>query len=106
MQGLGTLDRTGVVHRPATPIIGDGGDVNNVFERAGTVRLRRETPSSRTIIAGARDADAIEDIFVMRWVDGFGPGWQVTIEGRAYRVLRADEIGRRRGWRVYGRIVV
>lgn len=100
---LGTLDRVGTLYSVANSI-GDEGEVTPALTRVGDIYLRRETPSARTMIVGARDADQVEDVIVMRWVDGFGPGFMIDVEGLRYRVVRADEIGRRIGWRVYLRL--
>ncbi len=103
MTGLGTLDRSGKLYSVSNTV-GDNGNVIPTSTLVGSVFLRRETPSARTVISGARDASQLEDIFVMRWIDGVKPGFQVEVESVRYRITRIDEIGRRIGWRVYCRI--
>ncbi len=103
MIGLGTLDRSGKLYLVSNTI-GDSGNVIPTPLFIGNVFLRRETPSARTVISGARDASQLEDIFVMRWIDGVRPGFLVEVESVRYRITRIDEIGRRVGWRVYCRI--
>lgn len=101
---LGRLDRFGVLYRN-TPTIGVGGAVKASLQRVCDLAVGVQTPSSKTILAGARDAEQTETVFVCRWFDGLVCGMVFTMEGQAYRIVRRDQLGRREGWRFYGREV-
>lgn len=101
---LGRLDRQGTLYRNATSI-GVGGAVQDNLVRVCDLYVSYEAPTIRTIIAGARDAEQTETVFVCRWFDGLVTGMFFTTEGQTYRIVRRDQIGRREGWRFYGREV-
>lgn len=103
-QGLGNLDRTGKIYSIANEL-GTEGQVRPIPTLQGQIYLRREVPSARTVIAGARDAEQIEDVIVMRWFDDLRVGWEIEVESVRYRITRRDEIGRRIGWRCYCRAI-
>lgn len=88
-----------------TPVAGTGGAPRNVLTKVGTFFVGKVQVSSRTIIAGARDASETEDVFESRWFDGLANGMFMDVEGRRYRITRLDEMGRRIGWKIYARAV-
>jgi hypothetical protein len=99
---LGRLDREGVLYRN-TPTVGVGGAVKDALTRVCALAVSYEAPSSRTILAGARDAEQTETVFVCRWFEGLQVGMHFVTEGQSYRITRRDQLGRREGWRFYGR---
>ena len=99
---LSRLDRFGTLYRNA-PTIGTGGAVKSALTRLCDLYVSYEAPSSRTIIAGARDAEQTETVFLCRWFDGLTVGMVFTTEGQTYRITRRDPIGRREGWKFYGK---
>ena len=101
---LGRLDRFGTLYSD-TPTIGTGGAVKSVLTRLCDLYVSYEAPNSRTIIAGARNAEQTETVFVSRWFDGLTVGMFFTTEGQTYRIVRRDQLGRREGWKFYGREV-
>lgn len=102
---FGRLDRAGVLYRD-TPTAGVGGAVKSALTVVlSNLWVSYETPSSRTILAGARDAEQTETVFKCRWFDGLQVGMVFVTEGRTFRITRCDELGRREGWRFYGREV-
>jgi hypothetical protein len=96
------LDRFGTLYSN-TPTIGVGGAVNDALVRLCDLAVAYETPTSRTILAGARDAEQTETVFVCRWFEGLRVGMVFTTEGQSYRITRRDQLGRREAWRFYGR---
>lgn len=101
---LGTLDRTAVLYSLAN-VIGDSGEVTPTLTKVMDYPYRQENQSARTIIAGARDADQLEEVIVGRWVTDFKKSrCQLLVSGEYYRVVKADEIGRQVGLRIYLRL--
>lgn len=101
---IGTLDRTGSVYSVATTQ-GAGGAPVNVLTKLGSMYFRQETVNARTVLQSGRDAVDIEDTFICRWLPGLGPGYQINVEGSQYRIVKAQELGRREGWRIWCRSV-
>ncbi len=56
-------------------------------------------------MAGAREANLTEDVFKGRWVEELHPNMILTVDGKKYLIVRADEIGRRQGWQIYGKAI-
>lgn len=99
---LGRLDRFGVLYAN-TPTIGVGGAVKASLRRLCDLAVSYQTPSTRTILAGARDAEQTETVFVCRWFEGLQCGMVFVTEGQSYRIVRRDQLGRREGWKFYGK---
>ena len=104
MIDLGQLDRRATLST-VTQSQGVGGAVTDVYTVVGTFWLSQVTPSIKNIVIGSRSADQVESIFTSRWFDGLSTGMVFSVEGHTYRVMRLDELGRREGWRIYGRAV-
>lgn len=100
---IGTLDRTATLYS-ITSAPGAGGFPVNTLVKQGIVYVRRDKDvSASTVIAAGRDAVDIEDVFIMRYVPTLQPGYQIEVEGVMYRIIKASELGRREGLRIWCR---
>lgn len=98
------LDHSGVLYSN-TPTVGKGGAVKPALTRVCALDVAFETPSARTVIASARDAESQETVFISRWFDGFPVPATLVVEGVSYLVKRRDPVGRREWWRIYGKAI-
>lgn len=98
------LDHQGTLYSNA-PTVGKGGAVKPALTRVCDLAIGFETPSARTVIAGAREAESQETVFVSRWFDNFPVPSVLVVEGISYRVTRRDPVGRREWWRIYGKAI-
>lgn len=104
MNDLGPLDRPARLFTN-TPTVSNTGANTFAVAFAGTLNVTKVRPSTRTVIAGARDASEVEDVFRCRWFDGLGVGMLLDCDGVRYRIVKISEMGRRYGWEIYGRAV-
>lgn len=104
MINLGSLDRTGLLYS-RTPVTSASGAVAYTQTLLGRLFVSLETPRTTTILTAARDAEKTETVFLSRWFEGLANGMVLEVEGVSYRIVRRDELGRRDGWRIYGRAV-
>ena len=102
---FGNLDRCGSILRNA-PTVGPGGAVVDSIEPVmQDVWVSKVSITSREIITGARDAVDTESVFICRWFPEMEAGLWFDLEGKRYRITRADELGRREGWQFYAKAI-
>lgn len=100
-----TLDRTGILYRNS-PTVGTGGAVkDSLTVLKSPYYVRKNKSTIRTAIAGGRDAQDAEEVYEGRWVDGLRAGWRLRVEGRIYRIVNWEELGRRERVLLYCRCV-
>lgn len=99
---LGDLNYPCTIYRNL-PTAGLGGVVVDNFTVFARLFATKKEVSSFGVITSARDANQTESIFVTRWVPGIATGMKLVVDEREYWIQRADEMGRREGWKIYAR---
>jgi len=77
------------------------GSVSKVFVSVGFLYLERVKVSSQNVIASARDANQLENVFRSRFHSGLTDNSYLQIGSVKHRIARLDEIPRRKGWMIY-----
>lgn len=85
-----------------TSSVSGGGSVDPVFASIGTVYLERVRVTAQSVVASARDADQLENVFRARFHSELGkPLRALQIGSVVHRIVKTDEIARRKGWMIY-----
>lgn len=92
----GPMDRRATLQSPAITR-GDAGDVITGWTTVAEVWAgKRDVRGREFLAAGATQAE-METVITIRWREDVGAAWRVMIDGRAYDITGAAEIGRRDG---------
>lgn len=102
MLNLGRLDRSGILYS-VTPTPGVGGAIRYTRTRVCNLYLSKVDIPTRTRLLAQKDSEQTDAVFMSRWFDGLVNGMILVVEGHEYRITARDELGRREGWKIYGR---
>lgn len=92
----GRLDRRATLQRPVEAR-GAAGDSLITYETVAEVWAgKRDLRGREVLAAGATLAEA-ETFITIRWRSDLRPAWRVLLDGRAFDIQHAAEIGRREG---------
>lgn len=99
---LGSLDRRAVLYR-SDIVVASGGAVKRSLVPVQNLYVTQGKPRSTATTAAERDTQQNEATFMSRWFDGLSTGMFLAVEGRTYRIVWFNEIGRREGYQMLGR---
>lgn len=71
---------------------------------SGTGWVSKQDIGGRTAFVAAREVSQIETQFITRWRDDIKPTMRIQIESRVWDITRVDEIGRREGLIIFGKV--
>ena len=102
----GKLDRRATVRR-TVQTRGPNGSVINTWQDLATFWVFKRTLGAREAVLSGRDTDQIEDVFECRYRTDVSSAMQIVVDGRTYDIVRPpEEIGRRDGLRIFGKVHV
>ena len=97
------FDRYATFYKNANDRAANGAPVDRWVE-AGTGWVSKQDVGGRTAFIAAREAAQIETQFITRWRDDVVPMMRIQIEGRTWDITRVDEIGRKEGLLIFGKV--
>lgn len=92
----GRLDRRATLQRPVETR-GAAGDSLIAYETVAEVWAGKRDVRGRELIAAGGTLAEAETFITIRWRADLRPAWRVLLDGRAWDIQHAAEIGRREG---------
>jgi SPP1 family predicted phage head-tail adaptor len=102
----GRLDRRAML-RKSVQTRGPNGSVISTWQDVATFAVFKRPLSGREAVLAARDTAQIEDVFECRYRTDITSAMQLVVDGSTYDIVRPpEEIGRRDGLRIFGKVHV
>lgn len=101
----GKLDRIALL-TAAVKTRAANGSVTESWVEAGSFYVSIVPLSGRTAFLSARESAQIESVFEARYRENVRPTMRLSVNGNTYEITRVDEIGRKDGIRIFGRVRV
>ncbi len=95
------LDRIASIYKKVPSGSASGVVSSSLQSVLSNIWIAKETPSTRTLLQGAREGASIEDVFVMRFTLSVALGMVLVSGGVSYDIEKVVELDRRRYLRLF-----